>query len=28
LSISPFFRTALKEKFLDDGAKQLALPDE
>jgi hypothetical protein len=28
LSISPYFRTALKEKFLEDGAKQLALPDE
>jgi hypothetical protein len=28
LSISPYFRTALKEKFLEGGAKQLALPDE
>ncbi|KAJ5266941.1 hypothetical protein N7478_009749 [Penicillium angulare] len=28
LSVSPYFRTALKEKFLDDRAKQLALPDE
>lgn len=28
LSISPFFRVILKEKFLEDGAKQVALPDE
>ncbi|KAJ5735363.1 uncharacterized protein N7483_000488 [Penicillium malachiteum] len=28
LSISPYFRTALKEKVMDDDAKQLALPDE
>lgn len=28
LSISPYFRAALKEMSLEDGAKQLALPDE
>lgn len=28
LSISPFFRAILKEKFLEDGAKQVTLPDE
>ncbi|KAJ5722463.1 hypothetical protein N7488_000498 [Penicillium malachiteum] len=28
LSISPYFRTALKEKVMADDAKQLALPDE
>ncbi|KAJ5692875.1 hypothetical protein N7462_002298 [Penicillium macrosclerotiorum] len=28
LSTSLYFRTALKEKLLEDGAKQLALPDE
>jgi hypothetical protein len=28
LSISPYFRTALKEKSLENGSKQLALPDE
>lgn len=28
LSISPHFRAALKEMSLEDGAKQLALPDE
>ncbi|KAJ5577686.1 uncharacterized protein N7459_006650 [Penicillium hispanicum] len=28
MSISPYFRAVLKEKFLEDGAKQLALPDE
>lgn len=28
LSVSPFFSTALKEQFLEDGAKQLSLPDE
>ncbi|KAJ5643618.1 uncharacterized protein N7484_006125 [Penicillium longicatenatum] len=28
LSISPYFQTALKEKSLEEGAKQLALPDE
>lgn len=28
LSVSPFFSSALKEQFLEDGAKQLTLPDE
>lgn len=28
LSVSPYFRSALKEKVMDDDAKQLALPDE
>jgi hypothetical protein len=28
LSISPYFQTTLKEKLLEEGAKQLALPDE
>ncbi|KAJ5135557.1 uncharacterized protein N7515_004835 [Penicillium bovifimosum] len=28
LSVSPFFSAALKEQFLEDGAKQLTLPDE
>lgn len=28
LSVSPFFSTDLKEQFLEDGAKQLSLPDE
>ena len=28
LSISPYFRDALKEKSAEDGSKQLALPDE
>ncbi|KAJ6021753.1 hypothetical protein N7540_007257 [Penicillium herquei] len=28
LSISPYFRAALKEKVMDDDSKQLALPDE
>lgn len=28
LTISPCFYAALKEKFTEDGAKQLALPDE
>lgn len=28
LSIAPFFRAILKEKFLEGGAKQVALPDE
>ncbi|KAJ5155889.1 hypothetical protein N7492_008692 [Penicillium capsulatum] len=28
LSISPYFHAALKEKFMENGAKQLTLPDE
>lgn len=28
LSVSPYFQTALKEKSLEEDAKQLALPDE
>jgi hypothetical protein len=28
LSVSPYFRSALKERSLEDGSKQLALPDE
>lgn len=28
LSISPFFRAMLKEKSLEESAKQVALPDE
>lgn len=28
LSVSPYFSAVLKEKPLEDGAKQLALPDE
>lgn len=28
LSVSPYFGAALKEQFLKDGAKQLALPEE
>lgn len=28
LSDSPCFHAALKEKFMEEGAKQLALPDE
>lgn len=28
LSTSPFFRAILKEKFLENGGKQMALPDE
>lgn len=28
LSASPFFSAALNEQFLEDGAKQLTLPDE
>lgn len=28
MSISPFFRAILKEKVLEDGVKQMALPDE
>lgn len=28
LSVSPFFSSALEEQFLEDGTKQLTLPDE